>query len=48
MSRERKILSHPLLKPSIQKKVEEAFRKVKEDREAKEGRLVKKSSDKKR
>jgi hypothetical protein len=48
MSRERKILSHPLLKPSIQKKVEKAVREVKEYREAREGRLVKKSSDKKR
>lgn len=43
MSRERKILSHPLSKPSIEKKVEKAFREIRQ-RDAKDGRFVKKSS----
>jgi hypothetical protein len=42
MSRERKILSHPLSNPDVEKKVLEAFRELKRD--ARDGRSNKKES----
>lgn len=49
MSRERKILSNPLAKPSIEKMVEKAFREVKESyRDVKDERPVKKTSFRKK
>jgi len=46
MSVNRKLLSHPLSKPSIEKKVEKAFLKVRTEREQREVRTSQKSAGK--